>query len=166
MAIEAELADGRILEFPDGTDPLVIQATIKRMIAGGKAAQPQSGFVPAMKAGWEDLKGSLAGLAGRSGLMSIKAAEEQQARNKAEAARVFKPTDGTWFDSPMAKLAETAGGSLPYMAAPLAAGAGAAFAGAPAGARFDHHLAGLVGFTALGAARWRLRDHDPARDGR
>ena len=33
MAIEAQLADGRILEFPDGTDPSVIQATVKRVIA-------------------------------------------------------------------------------------------------------------------------------------
>jgi hypothetical protein len=32
MTIEAELADGRILEFPDGTDPSVIQATVKRML--------------------------------------------------------------------------------------------------------------------------------------
>lgn len=40
MAIEAELADGRILEFPDGTDPAVIQSTVKRMIAGGSAPAP------------------------------------------------------------------------------------------------------------------------------
>jgi len=33
MAIEAQLADGRVLEFPDGTDPSVIQATVKRIIA-------------------------------------------------------------------------------------------------------------------------------------
>ena len=32
MAIEAELADGRILEFPDGTNPAVIQATVKRLL--------------------------------------------------------------------------------------------------------------------------------------
>ena len=32
MAIEAELADGRILEFPDGTDPAVIQSTVKRVL--------------------------------------------------------------------------------------------------------------------------------------
>ena len=36
MAIEAQLADGRILEFPDGTDPAVIQATVKRMVTGGQ----------------------------------------------------------------------------------------------------------------------------------
>lgn len=34
MTLEAELADGRILEFPDGTDPAVIQATVKRLIGG------------------------------------------------------------------------------------------------------------------------------------
>lgn len=34
--IEAELADGRILEFPEGTDPSVIQATVKRMLASEK----------------------------------------------------------------------------------------------------------------------------------
>lgn len=41
MAIEAQLADGRILEFPDGTDPAVIQSTVKRMIAGGQPAPAQ-----------------------------------------------------------------------------------------------------------------------------
>lgn len=38
MTIEARMADGRILEFPDGTDPQVIQATVKKLIAE-KAAQ-------------------------------------------------------------------------------------------------------------------------------
>ena len=45
MAIEAELADGRILEFPDGTDPLVIQQAVKSMLAQQptqQAAQPQT----------------------------------------------------------------------------------------------------------------------------
>ena len=39
MTIRAELADGRVLEFPDGTDPGVIQATVKRMIAAPQGAQ-------------------------------------------------------------------------------------------------------------------------------
>ncbi len=39
MAIEAQLADGRVLEFPDGTDPAVVQSTVKRVIAEGQAAQ-------------------------------------------------------------------------------------------------------------------------------
>ena len=32
MAIEAELPDGRVLEFPDGTSPDVIQRTVKRIL--------------------------------------------------------------------------------------------------------------------------------------
>jgi len=35
MTIEAELADGRVLEFPDGTSPTVIQGVVKRLISGG-----------------------------------------------------------------------------------------------------------------------------------
>jgi hypothetical protein len=33
MAIQAQLADGRVLEFPDGTEPAVIQQAVKRMLA-------------------------------------------------------------------------------------------------------------------------------------
>lgn len=33
MTIEAELHDGRVLEFPDGTAPEVVQATVKKMLA-------------------------------------------------------------------------------------------------------------------------------------
>jgi hypothetical protein len=32
-SIRAELADGRVLEFPAGTSPDVVQATVKRLIA-------------------------------------------------------------------------------------------------------------------------------------
>ncbi len=32
MTITANLEDGRVLNFPDGTDPTVIQATVKRMV--------------------------------------------------------------------------------------------------------------------------------------
>ena len=32
MPIKAELADGRVLEFPAGTDPAVVQATVKRTL--------------------------------------------------------------------------------------------------------------------------------------
>ena len=38
MALFAELADGRRLEFPDGTDPSVVQATVKKVIANTQAS--------------------------------------------------------------------------------------------------------------------------------
>jgi hypothetical protein len=50
MTIEAELADGRILEFPDGTDPSVIQATVQRLIAASPAvASKERTFGEAVK---------------------------------------------------------------------------------------------------------------------
>ena len=39
MTIEAELADGTVLEFPDGTPDTVVQATVKRMLS---PQQPKS----------------------------------------------------------------------------------------------------------------------------
>ena len=39
MAIQAQMADGRVLEFPDGTDTAVIQKTVQRLIA---AAEPDT----------------------------------------------------------------------------------------------------------------------------
>jgi hypothetical protein len=38
--MRAELADGRVLEFPDGTDPAVIQATVQKMLS--QPAQPDA----------------------------------------------------------------------------------------------------------------------------
>lgn len=40
MAIEAELHDGTILEFPDGTDPEVIRSTVRRRIGVSTPAKP------------------------------------------------------------------------------------------------------------------------------
>jgi hypothetical protein len=46
MTIEAELADGRILEFPDGTKPEVIQGVVKKLMGGGA---PAPAAAPAQK---------------------------------------------------------------------------------------------------------------------
>jgi hypothetical protein len=51
MTIQAQLADGRLLEFPDGTDPQVIQNTVKRLIAGASSEIPgQRAAAPAAPA--------------------------------------------------------------------------------------------------------------------
>lgn len=39
MTIEAELPDGRVLEFPDGTDPAIVQQTVKKMLSGEPSTQ-------------------------------------------------------------------------------------------------------------------------------
>lgn len=49
MTIEARLADGRILKFPDGTDPNIIQATVRKMVqAPTEQAQPVAQAPPAI----------------------------------------------------------------------------------------------------------------------
>lgn len=42
MTVTAELADGRTLEFPDGTDPAVVQATVKKVIGAVKQDTPKA----------------------------------------------------------------------------------------------------------------------------
>lgn len=41
MSIEAHLADGTVLQFPEGTDPAIIQTTVKRLMAGGDMKKPE-----------------------------------------------------------------------------------------------------------------------------
>lgn len=53
MTVRAELADGRVLEFPDGTDPSVIQSTVKRMIAAEPRPQPEEGITAALTGGFK-----------------------------------------------------------------------------------------------------------------
>jgi hypothetical protein len=52
MAIEAQLADGRVLRFPDGTKPEVIDSVVQNLLAEGKPAPAQqSAPTPTMGAG-------------------------------------------------------------------------------------------------------------------
>lgn len=47
--VEAEMHDGRILEFPDGTDPQVIQNTVRRLLAEDRAQEAETQSDP-----WSD----------------------------------------------------------------------------------------------------------------
>lgn len=48
MPVYAELHDGRRLEFPDGTDPGVVQSTVKRVLAEATSQGAQEGMGEAM----------------------------------------------------------------------------------------------------------------------
>lgn len=64
--IEAELHDGRILEFPDGTKPEVIQATVKKMIGGeSKPAGGLANYFGPAEAALSAGSGIIGGLAGQ-----------------------------------------------------------------------------------------------------
>lgn len=90
------------------------------------APAPESGFLPALKAGATELGGGISALMGRVGLKDEAKAQAEYDAAKKRAAEIFKPTEEGWTEAPFTKFKELLGGSLPYMAAPLAAGAAAA----------------------------------------
>lgn len=49
--MEAELFDGTVLEFPDGTNPAVIQATVKKLTQERRAASPAAPLVDQIPGG-------------------------------------------------------------------------------------------------------------------
>lgn len=87
-----------------------------------------TGFTGAFKASKEELKGDIGALAGKLGLMDEDAAQKYVEEKKRAAKAAFAPTEEGWSEAPVTKFKELLGGSLPYMAAPLAAGAAAAVA--------------------------------------
>ncbi len=109
------------------------------------AEQPQSGFTPALKSGYSELKSGIAALAGRTGIMDEAAAEKYIAEQQAYQQRTFKPT-ATFGEAPLTKTAELLGGSLPYIAAPVVAG------GAVALTPLTGTAATIAGLGAAGAA--------------
>ena len=131
MAQYLPLPDGTYLKLQEGESPDAglrrAQQKYPEAFASAKpAAQPQSGFLPALKAGATELGGGIAALAGKLGLKDEAKAQAEYDAAKKRAAEIFKPTEEGWTEAPVTKFKELLGGSLPYMAAPLAAGAAAA----------------------------------------
>ena len=83
-------------------------------------------FIPALKSSYESLKGSAALTAGKLGLMDPREAERYREEREAEARKLYTPTEAGWTEEPITKIKELAAGSLPYMAAPIAAASAAA----------------------------------------
>lgn len=155
--------DGRIydVEGPAGASEEQIIGVIRRQLAAAQPTQPAqdtTGFKAAAAAGLERLKGEAALTAGKIGLMDTAAAEQYQKEREAAAAARFTPTQEGWTEAPFQKFKETLGGSLPYMAAPAAAGLAALAApvAAPTAALIGAGAAGLTSaaqFTGSNIAR-------------
>lgn len=114
-----------------------------------KDDQDKTGFKAAASAGTSRLQGGLGLLAGKMGLMDSDKAEAYDKAKAAEANARFTPTKDSWIESPWQKLKETAGGSLPNMAATMGVGALGALAAPVVGLGA---VAGTVGAAAAGAA--------------
>jgi hypothetical protein len=123
----------------------------EKELAGTKT---DTGFTGAFSAGKERLKGDVALLAGKTGLMSLEDAERYKREKDALAQRMFKPTEESFTEAPLLKFRELLGGSLPYMAAPVAAGLGAKVLGVGAGVGLaGAGLASLGQFTGSNLSR-------------
>jgi hypothetical protein len=141
MAIEAELADGRILEFPDGTDPSVIQATVKKVLASSQPA-PQTTAFGQVKEGFKGLIPGAVGLAesaaiGASALLpeDMEKSAREKIKSVATAAKEPFAASAGYEDTVGRKLGEAVGSTIPFLAAgPLGLAGRAAAAGLGVGA--------------------------------
>ena len=129
MAKVLPLPDGTTVAIREGETPEQTWARAQRMYpeAFGIApeeekAKPESGFTPALKAGFQNLMADVAALKGRTGITSTEAAEKEIEQRKQRAQELFKPTEEGWGEAPVTKFKELLGGSAAYMAAPAAAG--------------------------------------------
>ncbi len=109
-------------------------------------ATPESGFVPAFKAGVSGVKEAGLAVLGRTGLMDEEAARQAIEEEQAYQRRTFAPTEEGFLEAPLTKTTELLGQSLPYMAAPLVA------AGATALAPLTGTAATVAGLGAAGLA--------------
>ena len=144
-----KLPDGGFFPLKEGEDPSVALREAQKLYPQAfgivkkkeEGPPPASGFMPSLKAGIASLKGDIAALAGRTGLMDEAAAEKYIQEQEAYRQKTFKPTE-TFGEAPLTKTVELLGGSLPYMAAPVAVGIGAL--AAPEAALVGSLAAGLT----------------------
>ncbi len=127
-------------------------------VEGQPGIGAQGGFDTALYSGYQNLKGGLAGLAGRIGMMDIEKAKQIQEETEEKGKKAFKPTEEGWLTAPGTKFAETLGQSLPSMVAPIAAAGIATVAGAPGIAATGlSALASAIQFTGSNLQRQQER---------
>jgi hypothetical protein len=131
MAKYLTLPDGSSFEMKEGQTPAAaMQEAVQRFpeafgFGQDKPTQDTTGFKAAASAGFERLKGQTALTAAKLGLKDIGEAEAYQKEQEAKAAARFTPTEKGFTEAPVQKFKELLGGSVPYMLAPVAAGAAA-----------------------------------------
>jgi hypothetical protein len=131
MAKYLTLPDGSSFQMKEGQTPAsAMQEAVQRFpeafgFGPDKPTQDTTGFKAAASAGFERLKGETALTAAKLGLKDTAEAEAYQKEQEAKAAARFTPTEKGFTEAPVQKFKELLGGSVPYMLAPVAAGAAA-----------------------------------------
>lgn len=131
MPVYAELADGRRLEFPDGTDPGVIQSTVKRMVVQSPMQAPEApGMAESMLLGAG--RGTDKLVQGVRQLYNWAAGDDatlaKMAQDEAEKDRLFQPVKDAH------PIASAIGETAPVLASGVLTGGTSLMGGAAAGA--------------------------------
>ena len=129
MATKIQLPNGAFFPVKEGESKEQALAVAKQMYPDAFAApvadkpkQDTSGFKAAASAGATRLGGEFELLKGKLGLKSEAEAQKEYEAAQAKAAARFTPTEKGFTEAPLLKVRELLGGSLPYAAAPAAAG--------------------------------------------
>jgi hypothetical protein len=148
--------DGQIYDIrgpENATEDQILAAARAEYLRSRPAPKEETtGFTAAASAGLSRLKGDIALLGGKLGVMRPEEAEAYQKAREEEARKRF--TGSEWSEAPGTKIAELFGGSVPYMAAPLVAGAAAASAPVSGALGLGTLAAGALGAGAVSAAQF------------
>jgi hypothetical protein len=127
MARYIELPDGSALELKKGQSPVEGMMAARQLFpelfkSEDKPKQDTSGFKAAASAGATRLGGEFELLKGKLGIKSEAEAQKEYEAAQKRAQERFTPTEKGFTEDPLLKFRELLGGSVPYMAAPAAAG--------------------------------------------
>ena len=129
MADKIQLPNGAFFPVKEGESKEQALAVAQQMYPdafqktqSAASKQDTSGFKAAASAGATRLGGEFELLKGKLGVKSEAEAQKEYEAAKEKAAARFTPTEKGWTEDPFLKFKETLGGSVPYMAAPAAAG--------------------------------------------
>jgi hypothetical protein len=152
--------DGRLydLEGPDGMTEQQLGLALHQQLQE-QAKTARGGFWAAAKAGTAGLGQDLTEVGANTGIRSLDGAKRSIAEAEAYKQRTFRPEapEGLegWLSHPWAKFKETLGGSVPYMAGPIAGGVAGTMVGGPVGGMIGAGLASLTQFTGSNLSRQR-----------
>jgi hypothetical protein len=129
MAKALPLPDGTTVAIREGETPAQTWERAQRMypeaFGASEEAKPKqdtSGFKAALSAGATRLGGQSELLKGKLGIQSEAEAQQKFEAAEKKASERFTPTEKGFTEAPFLKVRELLGGSLPYAAAPAAAG--------------------------------------------
>jgi hypothetical protein len=120
---KVQAPDGSVMEIeaPEGASDQAILQFAAQTYKTPPPTVRDTGFTGAAKSSIEQIQADAYKTAGKLGIIPIKEAEEKSAQLERRAKQIFQPTEKGWTEAPGEKFRELLGGSLPYVAAPVAA---------------------------------------------